>query len=191
MKLIGSKVILRDFIFDDLEQFKFWNTGNKKWMEFDGPYYPKMTKAELENRITIIKDQIKLNSWSEPRYRLVIAHKESNKFLGTISWYWQSKETNWKSIGIVICDEKAWGKAIGFDALSLWIDYLFKQDETLARLDLRTWSGNAGMIKLAQKLGFSLEATFRKARVVKGEFYDSIGMGILREEWAELNDIYS
>lgn len=40
------------------------------------------------------------------------------------------------------------------------------------------------MIRLAAKLGFQEEARFRKARIVNGEYYDGLGYGILREEWA-------
>lgn len=53
----------------------------------------------------------------------------------------------------------------------------------LARLDRRTWSGNPGMQRLAEKPGYQLEARFRKARIVKGAFYDGLGYGVLREEW--------
>jgi RimJ/RimL family protein N-acetyltransferase len=54
----------------------------------------------------------------------------------------------------------------------------------LARLDLRTWSGNHGMMALARKLGFIEEARFRKARIVDGAYHDGLGYGIRREEWA-------
>lgn len=106
--------------------------------------------------------------------------------IGTVSWYWQSKATNWKSIGIVIYDEQYWGKGIGTDSLKLWIDYLFETAKEITRLDLRTWSGNERMISLAKKIGFKEEARFRKARIINGLHYDSIGMGILREEWHEM-----
>ena len=55
----------------------------------------------------------------------------------------------------------------------------------IARLDLRTWSGNRGMMRLAEKLGYVEEARFRKARIVKGQFYDGMGYGVLREEWEQ------
>ncbi len=42
------------------------------------------------------------------------------------------------------------------------------------------------MMHLTEKLGYQKEAVFRKARIVKGEYYDSIGYGILREEWGSL-----
>jgi hypothetical protein len=37
-------------------------------------------------------------------------------------------------------------KGIGFEALGLWMDYLFEALPRIARLDLRTWSGNTGMM---------------------------------------------
>lgn len=183
MKLIGEKIILRDWEIADLKDYKFWNTGHKKWMDFDGPYYPKPTKEELSKQIEIIEKKISSNNFPAKRRKLVVANKVDNKIIGTTSWYWQSKETNWMSIGIAIYNENFWSKGIGFDALSLWIDYLFKQDKNLLRLDLRTWSGNFGMMKLAEKLGFKKEAVFRKARIVNDKYYDGIGYGILREEW--------
>jgi RimJ/RimL family protein N-acetyltransferase len=75
--------------------------------------------------------------------------------------------------------------SITAEALSLWTGYLFDAFPDIVRLDLQTWSGNTGMMRLAVKLGYQLEAHFRKARIVKGQYYDSLGYGILREEWRE------
>lgn len=72
---------------------------------------------------------------------------------------------------------------MGYEAFGLWTEYLFQKMPELVRLDLRTWSGNLGMMRLAEKLGYQREAVFRKARIVKGKYYDGIGYGILREEW--------
>ena len=41
------------------------------------------------------------------------------------------------------------------------------------------------MIHLAEKIGFQEEARFRMARIVKGEYFDGLGYGILREEWQQ------
>ncbi len=184
-KIQLEQIKLRDWVIEDLEVYKFWHIGQKKWMEYDGPYYQKPTIQEIENKIIKIKERISHQNWQIPRKRLVIATKEENKFIGTVSWYWQSKETNWKSIGIAIYNEKYWGKGIGYESLNLWIEYLFKECKNIVRLDLRTWSGNENMIKLSKKLGFKEEARFRMARIVNGKYYDSIGMGILRKEWEE------
>lgn len=103
--------------------------------------------------------------------------------IGLVSRYWISEETQWAAIGIVIYDPAHWRQGIGYEALGLWTDYLFEQQPSWVRLDLRTWSGNTGMMQLAEKLGYTLEARFRKARVVNGQYYDGLGYGVLREEW--------
>jgi len=184
----GKQIKLRDWIIEDLKEFTFWHSGKKRWMEFDAPYYKKPTKEEIQNKLNEITEKIISENWETPRKRLVIANKEENKLIGTVSWYWQSKETNWKSIGIVIYDEHHWSKGIGYEALKLWIDYLFEECKEIVRLDLRTWSGNEKMMRLARKLGFKEEARFRMARIVKGDYYDSIGMGLLRSEWMKINN---
>ena len=181
--LKGENIHLRDWKTEDLETYKYWNQGDQLWMQYDGPYYPKVSPEHLDLFIEKISDWIEKGNWSSPRRRLVISNNSNDEMLGTVSWYWQSQETNWISMGINIFDDKNWSKGIGFEALKLWINYLFDCDKNLVRLDLRTWSGNHGMIKLAQKLGFKQEACFRNARMVKGKYYDSIAMGILREEW--------
>ncbi len=183
MQLEGKSIRLRDWELDDLARYRAWNDGHYPWMDFNGPYFPKKTLATIDATIEQTREQIIGQNWPSPRTRLVIAEKNSNQFIGSVSWYWQSEATNWKSIGIAIYDDHYWSKGIGYEALRLWIDYLFQQDESLVRLDLRTWSGNKGMIRLAEKLGFLQEACFRKARILNGVYYDSIGMGILREEW--------
>ncbi len=38
-------------------------------------------------------------------------------------------------------------------------------------------------MRLGEKLGYTLEARFRKARIVEGAYYDGLGYGIVREEW--------
>ena len=57
--------------------------------------------------------------------------------------------------------------------------------DPLRRLDLRTWSGNTGMVALAHKLGFTQEARFRQARAFDGKVFDGLGFGVLRSEWEE------
>ena len=90
-----------------------------------------------------------------------------------VSRYWISKETNWPALGITIYDPEFWGEGFGYEALGIWCQYLFDNEPKFVRLDLRTWSGNIGMTKVAEKLGFTKEAVFRMARIVEGEYYHS------------------
>jgi RimJ/RimL family protein N-acetyltransferase len=59
------------------------------------------------------------------------------------------------------------------------------------RIGVSTWSGNIRMMKVASKSGMIEEARIHRGIVVKGDFYDAIQMGILREEWQNFKSIHS
>jgi RimJ/RimL family protein N-acetyltransferase len=180
MTLSTTRLILRDLEEKDIEHLINLMNPNKAWKKLDGPYYPA---PPIEKVADLAKGWVE--GKHEPRRRFFIADAKTDTVFGTVSRYWISQETLWSAIGIVIYDEALWGKGLGYEAFGLWCQYLFDASPDWMRLDARTWSGNIGMMKLAEKLGFQREATFRKARIVEGEYYDGIGYGILREEWAE------
>lgn len=185
MQIEGEQLILRDWQPSDLNTFAHWQQPGHRWQALDGPYYPKPKPDDIPGMVAQIRGWLEKDAWPTPRTRLNIADKASNKMLGQVSWYWTSKETNWLSVGIVIYNPANWGKGLGFEALGLWCDYLWQAMPELARLDLRTWSGNSGMMHLAEKIGFKEEARFRDARIVNGDYFDSMGYGVLRAEWQQ------
>ena len=179
MRLLGKRIQLRDIQSQDRDSLIHWLHPRHEWHQFNGPYYPPTPVDEIP---TMVEKWISADL-PDLRRRLIIADINTNRLMGTVSRYWISEETNWTAIGIGIYDPQNWGKGIGYEALGLWCDSLFRTNSDFVRLDLRTWSGNIGMMKLAEKLGFQLEARFRKARIVDGKYYDGLGYGILREEW--------
>lgn len=181
IRTTGEKVILRDWVADDLPVYREWLRPGHKWEETDAPYYPSFTPEEADGHVEGFLESIQ-NPPKVP-LRLAISPLGDQTLIGSVNRYWISQETNWMAIGIAIFDPQYWGQGVGQDSLTLWIDFLFDQMPELARLDVQTWSGNPGMIRLAEKLGFREEARYRKARIVRGEYYDALGFGILREEW--------
>ncbi len=179
----GKQVILRDGISEDLASVRKWDQPGQEWQRLDGPYYSRGTPEEIERNLERVAARIEQGEWPEPRIQLIVADATTNAFVGRVTRYWQSEETNWLSAGVVIFDPAHWRRGIGFEALGLWSQYLFESMPELVRLDLRTWSGNHGMMRLAEKLGYQLEARFRQARIVEGDYYDGLGYGVLREEW--------
>ncbi len=105
-----------------------------------------------------------------------------------MNWYWESEETNWLEVGVVIFNENYWGRGIGYESLKLWINKMFETKIELVRIGLTTWSGNKRMMKLSEKLGLKKEAEYRNARIVDGEYYDSVSYGILKDEWEKLHN---
>jgi len=181
-----TRIRLRDWRDEDLPVWRHWLQPHHRWHEFDGPYYPRPDPQQVDQMIARAHERILAGDWPDPRQRLVITTSALDELIGTVSWYWESEETNWLCIGIVIFDPTHWGHGFGYEALGLWSQYLFDSLPEIVRLDLRTWSGNHGMMRLAKKLGFTLEARFRMARIVNGEHFDGLGFGVLRSEWEEL-----
>ena len=183
-QIIGDKIILRDWELNDLNIYEKWLQPGLKWQEQDAPFF-KYDIDKIKDNVSQKKSVIANNDSQFIRNDAVIALKNDSKFIGQVTSYWRSKETNWLRIGIIIYDDTEWGKGIGFESLKLWINYIFDTNIDLVRLGFTTWSGNIGMIKLAKRLGFQLEACHRKARILNGKYYDAIGYGILKEEWQE------
>ena len=181
--LTGEQIVLRDWKLGDVGPWTRWMAPGHAWQEFDGPYFPPPTTETIATSLERLEDGIRTADWPTPRANLPICLRDSDRMIGRVSWYWRERETDWRSLGIDVYDPACWRRGIGHEALGLWTDYLFDVAPELRRLDLATWSGNTAMIRLAEKLGFVEEARFRKARVVKGEEHDSLGFGVLREEW--------
>ncbi len=187
VKIAPAKIVLRDWMFDDLEVYAYWLQPQHNWQQLDGPYFKKTSVDEIPELIVRVRARIETANFANPRHNLVIADAQHNRMIGLVSRYWISEETHWLAAGIVIYDSLLWGKGYGRAALGLWTNYLFHQLSSIVRLDLQTWSGNLGMNRLALKLRYRLEGQFRKARIVDGEYYDAMGYGILRDEWCQLH----
>lgn len=172
---------LRAFEESDLEKYFLLNHPNRRFHQLNGPYFKKLDEDGLKKRIEDYRLSFKKGDQPLNTANMII--DEKNRILGQVSWYWKSEETNWLEIGIVIYDEKDWGKGIGLKAMTLWIDHIFNEKADLHRIGLTTWSGNHGMMKLSKKLGMICEARYKQARCVEGILYDSVSYGILREEW--------
>ena len=169
------ELTIRPIVEEDL--FRLWELIYKddkpEWKKWDAPYYPHQSKPYEEFLLT--KDQ-----WIGDESFWVI---EVNGIVrGIISYYWEHEPSKWLEMGIVLHEAGSWGKGIGTRAMKLWINHLFST-MPLVRVGFTTWSGNERMIRVGEKLGMQMEARIRKVRYHEGVYYDSIRMGILREEW--------
>lgn len=194
--LTGSRVILRDWTPRDIEALRRWIvpplTGMHAWQLYDGPYYSRWTAEGADGWCGSLAKRADDGDWPAVREHLAIADAASGEFIGQVSWYWHERPSAgsedgtallpWRRLGLAIYDPAHWSGGYGTEALTLWTDYLFGATDS-DRLDFATWSGNEGMCRIGAKLGFTEEARFRKARKVRGELYDDVAFGVLREEW--------
>ncbi|MFC7061404.1 GNAT family N-acetyltransferase [Halobacillus seohaensis] len=156
-----------------------YGTNEPEWKKWDAPYYPlePHTLESYRSHENARKERLK---FGEPDSRLVI--EVNGMIIGTVTYYWEHKPSLWLEVGIGIYNSDYWSGGYGTEALHLWIDQLFKS-LPIARVGLTTWSKNERMMRVGEKLGMKLEGRMRKCRIYEGKHYDSIRMGVLREEW--------
>jgi len=180
-------IVLRKLKIEDLEDYLYWNHPSREFHKYNGPYFEKDNEEELKKYVDDLKEQFLKGEKNIFKNRKIIANKDTDEIIGQVNWYWESQETLWMEIGIVIFNEEYWGHGIGYKALKIWIDEVFEKNPKLMRIGLSTWSGNERMMNLSEKLGLRKEAVYRKARIINNEYYDSVSYGILKEEWTMLN----
>ena len=175
MNVLKTQVRLRPFYEDDL--YTLWEMSakeeNPEWKKWDAPYYPytpKTFEEFLKNKERYLQSES------------ILAIVVNDELIGMVSYYWEHEPSLWLEMGIVIFKPHYWSGGYGTEALTLWMNRLFKK-MPLERVGYTTWSGNERMVRVGQKLKMTMEARIRKVRYYNGEYYDSIRMGILREEW--------
>ncbi|MHC4549246.1 MAG: GNAT family N-acetyltransferase [Planctomycetota bacterium] len=183
MHFRGQRVVLRDFARPDLAAYAHWLGPGHEWRRWDGPDFPEPAQAEVGRIVARLREQIEAGKWPAPRERLAIADPHTNELWGRVARNWIREDIHWAAVGIDLFDPRHWGSGRGTEALGLWTDYLFRAEPRFVRLDLRTWSGNARVMRVAAKLGYRQEARYREARLVGGRRFDSLGYGVLRREW--------
>ncbi|MCK4523743.1 GNAT family N-acetyltransferase [candidate division WOR-3 bacterium] len=178
-RIEGNFINLRATIKSDLKNYEKWNSPDLKTYQFDGPWY-KTDEAPLKG---VINWRIRwLEGETKTPYPFLEIETKEKLHIGWVTAYYHEDDPHMTEIGINIPEDSYWGKGMGFEALYLWIDYLFNERD-LTRLGFSTWEGNKSMLKVGEKLGFVEESRIRKSCEVKGVLYDRIKMGILRSEW--------
>ena len=181
--LLDSDMTIRPLEEKDLP--RLWELVYKEerpeWKKWDAPYYPHASMPYDRFLPTGLKRIGSDDFWVVEVQGVV---------RGIVSYYWEHEPSRWLEIGIVLHEGDTWGKGLGTRALKLWIGHLFAT-LPLVRIGFSTWSGNHRMIRVGEKLDMETEARIRKARYYEGMYYDSIRMGMLKEEWeqAEFNRI--
>lgn len=144
-----------------------------EWKKWDAPYFPHFTKTYEE----FLKEADHW-AWTANRWAIEV----DGEVVGMLSYYWEHEASKWLEVGIILYESGNWSKGIGTRALGIWIEHLF-ETLPLVRIGFSTWSGNKRMMRVGEKLGMKVEARIRKARYYQGMYFDSIKMGVLREEW--------
>ena len=123
---------------------------------------------------------------SPTEFFFTIRTLDENKLLGGLGLdviTWASREA---FVAIFIGERENWGKGYGSDAMSILLHYAFAE-LNLQRVSLGVFEYNPRAIRSYEKAGFRFEGRTRKDILREGKRTDTLWMGILRDEWLDLD----
>ena len=90
-------------------------------------------------------------------------------------------------VGLGIGERDLWSKGYGTDMMKLCQQYVFAE-LGMERMSLGLFEYNPRALRSYEKCGFRLEGRSRQEVMREGKRYDALWMGILREEWLQMQN---
>lgn len=184
MEIQYGNIMLRDMIGSDIEDYVRWFAHDTEWSDFDAPWEPIGSDEETERAgWREYYESVRELPKDVLRWKFEIEY--NGRHIGWVSSYLIDEAYEWisageiqngqkiyRAVGIDICESDVWGNGIGTNALRAFLDYYFENgyDE----LYTQTWSGNARMLRSAEKLGFAVCNCNVGTREVRGKKYDGL-----------------
>ena len=186
IRLESERLILRTFKKSDAKaMFQNW-IGDPEVMRYlsdDALESLQATEVFVEQWLSWFHKLPAGSAW----HLFSIELKSTGEVIGTIDYHEDNQKTRAAETGYNI-GKKWWGKGYATEALRTMIDYCFKETG-LTRIWANHDSRNVSSGKVLAKAGMQHEATFRKAKSIKGEITDDIHYAILKEDWEIANEI--
>ncbi|ARI78875.1 GNAT family N-acetyltransferase [Halobacillus mangrovi] len=180
--LTGELVELRPVSRNDLDKLYEWandealtslGSGSQSALQNNNP--KEAIQAHYEQNLT------SHNLWQDGNVFMVytLATKDP---IGKCDYRNLNPVTRSAEVGLSIGEREYWGKGYGKDILYTLLDHLFLT-LNMRRVQLDTWSGNTQAVRLYEKVGFQTEGRLRENEYVQGQYYDTMLMGVLKEEY--------
>lgn len=171
----GTKIRLRALEHDDLPHFVRW-INDPETRRFMVLRYPlSMTEEEKWWQGFLQREND----------HIFAIEAEDGTYIGNVGLHDIEPENRRAELGIIIGDKAHWGQGYGTDAVSALLRWAFEY-LNLNRISLRVYDYNERAIGCYQKCGFRHEGTMRQARYTDGQYHDEWIMGVLRDEFLEM-----
>lgn len=173
--IVGHQIYLRALEETDIPVQVRWFNDSEINQHLAGGSFPLNLLQEREYVKKLYIDQSRLS--------LAIVLRESDEHIGGISLRDIHPIFRSASLGILIGEKDHWGCGYGTEATQLIVQHGF-HTLNLNRIWLKVLESNKRAVRVYEKLGFSKEGVLRQDVFSKGDYHDTLVMGILREEWA-------
>lgn len=174
-KIIGEKIYLSPFSLDDAEIYTQWLNN----MEITDNLGISDRMTTIENSRNWIKRVI-----DEKAYQFLIIDLQNDKILGKIELYKVDYIKRIGEIGVFIAEKSDRGRGFAKEAINLLLDFSFNY-LNLNNIMLGVFEFNKIAIELYEKIGFKEIGRRRKSYFLNGEYFDSVFMDILSDEFKE------
>lgn len=179
--ILGQRVRLRRVEREDLDNFITW-LNNPEARAGISLYLP-MSRAEEE----IWFDSKLEGDVRERPFSVDVKEQDDWAHVGSCGYFNIDDRSRCAELGIMIGDDSYWGQGIGRDTMLTLMRHGF-ETLNLNRVYLRTYEYNQRALRLYRGLGFVDEGRLRQACYHDGRYWDTILMGLLRDEWHRLAD---
>lgn len=179
----GNRVELRPVTAEDMERFFIWRNDEEvaKWAA--GSRAATYGNIPLESLQAMYAANVQTANRAENLHQNRFSvYSIDGVHIGSCDYRDVNLVTRSATIGISIGAKDYWSKGYGSDAIHTLLRFLFLK-LNLNRVQLDTWSGNIRAIRAYEKLGFVIEGRLRQNEYVDGQCYDTIMMGLLREDF--------
>ena len=121
------------------------------------------------------------------RYHWGIYHRK--RHVGNVSCSAYSRRYRWADISVLVGDRSYQNKGIGRISTASAVDHLLMRSG-FRRIKAGAYSSNHSSINLFLSLGFRKERIEKESVLVEGKWIDTVGFGILKNEWQERRHQY-
>ena len=143
----------------------------------------------------LLNSERKIKEWFEKqaeegvkpeRYSFSVRTLEEERYIGFLGlWVDLIHREAW--VGIGIGEREFWSKGYGTDMMKLCQQYVFAE-LGMERLSLGLHEYNPRALRSYEKCGFRLEGRTRQDVMREGRRTNTLWMGILREEWLQMQN---
>lgn len=169
----NDNIILRYIKESDIEDYVRWTTIETEWNDWDAPW-------EADDGDGFVIQQRTALAKTPQIFNKLEIKDISGRHIGWVSSYYINSDKAKTAVGIDIPSVNDRGKGYGKNALLLFMAYLFTTESVLYT---QTWSGNAVMLRLADKIGFTEIERVKDLREVRGAFYDALTFSISKDDF--------
>ena len=184
MKDVLTGKLVRLSAFDPEEMSKAWSRWNR-----NSEYFRLLNssgRAIQSSKAALKWMEEEVGELSPATYLFGIRALADDKLIGELAL----DVVNWSGrdafVGIGVGETDYWGQGYGTDAMNILLRFAFNEIN-LKRVTLSVFEYNPRAIRSYEKAGFRYEGRVRKVLNKEGKRWDSLYMGILREEWMAAN----